>query len=69
MAPRRKYHVVDGNGEWIAPKQRGFKDACCDCGLVHHMDFRVVDGQIQFKAVRDERATAAMRRAFRFTKD
>ncbi len=50
------------DGEWVTPAMRGFRDACCDCGLVHRMDFRVKGGRVEFRAFRDERATAAMRR-------
>ena len=53
-------------GEWVAPIPKGYKFRCCDCGLVHQMDFRVVEigkgKQIQFRAERDNRATAQVRR-------
>ena len=49
-------------GEWVQPKRRGYKLACCDCGLVHTMNFRVYSGRIQFQARRNERSTALMRR-------
>lgn len=29
-------------GEWVQPIKRGYKMRCCDCGLVHTMNFRVV---------------------------
>jgi len=47
---------------WEYPVQKGFKLACCDCGLVHTMDFRVVDGEVEFKVKRDNRATGQIRR-------
>jgi hypothetical protein len=51
------------DGEWIEPKpQQGYKMACCDCGLVHRLNFDVVDGKVQFQAFRDNRATAQRRR-------
>jgi hypothetical protein len=49
-------------GEWVYPVRRGYKMACCDCGLVHKLDFRVRKGRIEFRVFRDNRATAAMRR-------
>ena len=53
-------------GEWINPVKRGYKLACCDCGLVHRLDFEHVKfgrgRKIIFRAFRDERATAAVRR-------
>lgn len=29
-------------GEWVQPQKQGYLLKCCDCGLVHRMDFRVV---------------------------
>jgi hypothetical protein len=53
-------------GEWIKPVKRGYKMACCDCGLVHRLDFEHVKfgkgRKIIFRAYRDVRATAAARR-------
>jgi hypothetical protein len=61
--------------EWIQPIAKGYKMMCCDCGLVHKMDFRHVvkvtkdmvmptyGGKVQFRVWRDERATAAARRS------
>ena len=28
--------------DWIAPVMRGYRMQCCDCGLVHEIDFDVV---------------------------
>jgi len=28
--------------EWISPKMKGYKMQCCDCGLIHEIDFKVV---------------------------
>lgn len=65
---RRRYPVLE-DGEWIRPVKRGYRTACCDCHLVHRLNFRLVDGCIEYQAFRDERATAAMRRSFKFEKD
>ena len=67
------------DGEWFQPKRKGFKDQCCDCGLVHTIDFVIVDENkkqqplpkgwaIQLRARRNNRATAAIRRNFKFEK-
>lgn len=48
------------DGEWIEP-EKNYLMACCDCSLVHKMEFRVVKGRVQFRAWRDKRATAARR--------
>lgn len=54
--------VPGGWSKWIAPRRSGYRLACCDCGLVHNMQFRVVDKQIQFRAQRNARATGQIRR-------
>ena len=50
------------DGEWIQPLRRGYRLACCDCGLVHRIDLRIVRGRIQYRATRAPRSTAMMRR-------
>jgi len=57
------------DGEWISPVKRGFREQCCDCGLVHVVDFRTKNNELQFRARRDDRATAAVRRGFKFERD
>lgn len=56
-------------GQWISPRRRGYRMMCCDCGLVHVLDFRLVRWgrgfKIQFRARRDDRATATSRVARR----
>lgn len=47
---------------WIRPVRKGFRFACCDCHLVHVMQFRVIKGRAEFLVERDNRATSAMRR-------
>ena len=49
------------DGEWVEPL-KGYKMACCDCGLIHKFDFRIRKGKVQFSATRDNRATAQRRR-------
>ena len=54
------------DGQWIRPIKKGYKMACCDCGLVHRVEFAHVPygsgRKIILRAWRDNRATAAMRR-------
>jgi hypothetical protein len=50
------------DGEWVRPKRRGYKVACCDCGLIHVINYRIKDGHIEYQPTRDNRATAARRR-------
>lgn len=54
--------------EWVQPTpQRGHLMRCCDCGLVHVMDFRIRNGKVQFRPKRDNRRTAASRQKKRKT--
>lgn len=57
--------------EWVQPKMTQYRAACCDCGLVHQIQFRVLDTKtgkpvkgvkVQFQVSRHNRATAAIRR-------
>ena len=58
-----EYENEDGWTDWIHPLP-GYKLACCDCGLVHDMQFRIDDlGQINFRASRNNRSTGQYRRA------
>jgi hypothetical protein len=52
-------------GEWHAIYMRGFRSACCDCGLVHRVNYRRKGGDLQMQVFRDERATAQVRGAKR----
>jgi len=61
-----KYYEME-EGEWITPQKKGYRLQCCDCGLVHKIDFRIIDNEdgtkkIQFRAFRDYRATGQVRR-------
>lgn len=42
MAKLKKEHSeADGWTRWVQPVMEGYKMACCDCGLVHDLSFRV----------------------------
>lgn len=59
--PAKRY-AQRSAGEWVRPVRNGFRFACCDCGMVHRLDFDVQrDGAIVFRAFRDEKATARLR--------
>lgn len=53
-------------GEWIKPRRRFYYMGCCDCGLVHKMEFAlrpVTSGSgIFIRAWRDEAQTKALRK-------
>lgn len=46
-----RYHQVQ-SGEWVQPRMDNYYFKCCDCGLVHRMNFRVVKGTVRFQAFR-----------------
>ena len=50
------------SSEWVQPVRKGYKLACCDCGLVHRFDFRIFRKMIQFRVTRDNRSTGQVRR-------
>jgi len=54
----------DGFSRWEQPVRRGYRMRCCDCGLVHIIDFRIFRKRVQFRVARDNRATAAIRSAW-----
>lgn len=61
----KEYYWVS-DGEWIRVPKRGYKEQCCDCSLVHRMNFRIVDGnKIEIQTFRDNRATNGARSRFR----
>jgi len=54
------------DGEWIKPTMKKHRMACCDCGLVHVIDFKIIKSgrgfAIMLRALRNNRMTAAKRR-------
>lgn len=58
----KPYWLADG--EWSRPVQRGYYVSCCDCGLTHRLNFRVVRGEVQVQSFRDPLMTKAVRRKF-----
>lgn len=58
--------LANGWSAWIRPIRRGYRMACCDCGLVHEIDFAIIrygsGRKVIFRARRNQRATAGRRR-------
>lgn len=54
----------DGWTEWVRPiyEPEPFRLACCDCGLVHDVEFRIFEGKPEFRMRRNNRSTGQMRR-------
>lgn len=44
MARHKQHHAIEGDGwsEWVQPVMSGYKLTCCDCGLVHEMEFEAL---------------------------
>lgn len=60
---RQEVAEDDGWSRWIFPHPERYKLACCDCGLVHDMQFRVcADGTIEFRVRTNKRSTSQIRR-------
>lgn len=47
---RAAIHVDDD--EWVIIEWENQHEQCCNCGLLHTVDYRVKDGQLQFRARR-----------------
>ncbi|MCK9598000.1 MAG: hypothetical protein M0R06_03100 [Sphaerochaeta sp.] len=42
--PRKDGYRTHKKGEWIIPEERGYLFKCCNCGMVHKMDFEIGRG-------------------------
>jgi hypothetical protein len=61
-----KRYQMPRDGQWLRPVTEHYTVACCDCGSVHKVDFRIVDGNVELRAFRAPRETIVLRRlAFR----
>ncbi len=67
--PPRKRVIQIEDGEWIDIDMRKQREMCCDCHLVHDVDYRKNGRRLEFRATVNARATAAARRGFKFTKE
>jgi Zn-finger protein len=49
------------DGKWY--RQRGYTHTeCCDCGLVHKEEYRLVNGHLEWRVARDDEATENRRK-------
>lgn len=66
MAKFKKIKALgDGWSDWELPVMKGYRLGCCDCGLVHDMDFKVVwvsEGKDGNCVVLDRRTVGAVQR-------
>lgn len=63
----KKYPNVQ-DGELVIPTMKGYRMSCCDCGLVHRLDFeayRVIkrnpDGSFTVRAIPDGKGQVGLR--------
>lgn len=42
MRFKQEYAGKDGWSRWITPVMRGYLMACCDCGLVHEVQYNAL---------------------------
>lgn len=52
-------------GEWQRPIHRGYRLSCCDCGLVHRMDFKVEGDDVLFRVYLDPKTTKQERQCLK----
>lgn len=50
------------DGQWFVVRRSGCKIRCCDCGLTHTVNFRIVGRRLFMQAFRNNRATGQARR-------
>lgn len=49
------------DGKWY--RQSGYTHTeCCDCGLVHKEEYRLVNGHLEWRTVRDDKKTEERRK-------
>ena len=51
-----------GFSRWVQPNMPKYLMSCCDCGLVHEMQFRIAEDHVQFRARRAEGYTRRERK-------
>lgn len=49
------------DGEWITPRHKGWRMKCCECSLIHVVDFKIAGKAVMLRATRDMRATRRAR--------
>ena len=57
-----KHFEQPREGEWLRPVKSSYVVACCDCGLVHTINFRITDSDVEFQVFSAPRETKLLRR-------
>lgn len=63
MTKRSEYEQI-WFGEWM-DINNGIRLACCDCGLVHELSYRLHDGKVQIKMSALPHETRKLRRYYK----
>ncbi len=50
------------DGEWFNVRKKNWVQCCCDCGLTHRFNFKIIDGKIKAQAFRDKTLTRQRRK-------
>ena len=66
MAKKKMPVIQMEDGKWYRVKGYTHTE-CCDCALVHKEQFRIVDGALEWSAVRDDKMTEARRKELGIT--
>ncbi len=67
MKYRKEYEGDNGWTKWIRPLA-GYRVACCSCGVVHDLEFRLDENNsFNFRARQNPRATAQKQRHMKET--
>lgn len=61
-----KYRHMNSGDEFYMDHDDDFLMMCCDCGLVHQLNFKVGTEKLGIKIARDNRRTANARRGKEF---
>jgi hypothetical protein len=60
---RRITQVVSGRWYAIASGGKPYEEQCCDCGLVHSIEYKISNGRIYQRWAVDDAATRSARRS------
>lgn len=61
MTGRKMREGTNGWTRWVKPLP-SYLLGCCDCGLVHNIEFKIVNGTIRFRAQRNVKETEKLRK-------
>ncbi len=57
MTRRSRPAVTVEDDDWIIIEWKDQWEECCNCGAIHSIDYKVVDGKLRFRARAVRRGT------------